>query len=161
MDFFPQSLSHLPRWDRSVYITWSRISHAWAPLTALVGLVQNIFFLTVHFFDSSVLLSTRKAGQAAVLGRLSFSVCVSGSNFVERDYLIQPATSHGYYRVNEVKSAQRKGGSCFFLSRPCPRDAKNLTHDRMEKPPSPPPTPLRLQMRVRHETVHVCVCIIE
>ncbi len=85
-------------------------------LAALVGLVQNIFFLTVHYFDSSVLLSTRKAGQAAVLGRLSFSVCVSGLNLVERDYLIQPATSHGYYRVNEVKSAQRKGESFFFIS---------------------------------------------
>ncbi len=84
-------------------------------LAALVGLVQNIFFLMVYYFDSSVLLSTWKAGQAAVLGRLSFSVCVSGLNFVEHDYLIQPPTSYGYYRVNEVKSAQRKGGSCFFF----------------------------------------------
>jgi hypothetical protein len=33
MDFLLQSPSHLPWWVRSVYITRSRISHAWAPLS--------------------------------------------------------------------------------------------------------------------------------
>ncbi len=41
-------------------------------LAALEGLVQNIFFLTVHNFNSFVPI-TQKAGQAVVLGRLSFS----------------------------------------------------------------------------------------
>jgi hypothetical protein len=44
-------------------------------LTSVVGPVQNIFFLTVQYFYSFVLI-TQQAGQAAVLGRLSLSVCL-------------------------------------------------------------------------------------
>ncbi len=40
-------------------------------LAALVGSVQNIIFLTVHYFNHFP-----PAGQAAVLGRLSFSMCL-------------------------------------------------------------------------------------
>jgi hypothetical protein len=42
-------------------------------LAALVGPVQNIFFLTEHYFNSFVLIA-QQAGQAAVLGSLSLSV---------------------------------------------------------------------------------------
>jgi hypothetical protein len=41
----------------------------------IVGPVQNIFFLIVHYFNSSVPIA-QKAGQAAVLGRLSLSTCL-------------------------------------------------------------------------------------
>jgi hypothetical protein len=41
-------------------------------LAALVSPVQNMFFLTVHYFNSFVLIT-----QAAVLGRLSISTYVS------------------------------------------------------------------------------------
>jgi hypothetical protein len=44
-------------------------------LAALVGPVQNVFFLTVHYFNAFV-LAAQQAGQAAVLGRLSLSVCL-------------------------------------------------------------------------------------
>ncbi len=44
-------------------------------LAALVGPVQNIFFLTLHYFHS-FLPMVQQAGQAAVLGRLSLSVCL-------------------------------------------------------------------------------------
>jgi hypothetical protein len=44
-------------------------------LAALVGPVQNIVFLTVHFFYSFVPIA-QQAGQAAVLGRLSLSMCL-------------------------------------------------------------------------------------
>jgi hypothetical protein len=44
-------------------------------LAALVGPVRNIFFLTVHYFNSIVPIA-QKAGQAAVLGRLSLSMCL-------------------------------------------------------------------------------------
>ncbi len=44
-------------------------------LAALVGLVQNIFFLTVHYLISFVPIA-QQAEQAAVLGRLSLSVCL-------------------------------------------------------------------------------------
>ncbi len=44
-------------------------------LAALVGPVQNIFFLTLHFFNSFVPIA-QHSGQAAVLGRLSLSVCL-------------------------------------------------------------------------------------
>ncbi len=47
-------------------------------LAALAGPVQNIFFLTVHYFNAFVPIPQQQAGQAAVLGCLSFSVCVSG-----------------------------------------------------------------------------------
>jgi hypothetical protein len=44
-------------------------------LAALVVPVQNIFFLAVHYFNSFVPVA-QQAGQAAVLGRLSLSVCL-------------------------------------------------------------------------------------
>ncbi len=44
-------------------------------LAALVGPVKNIFFLTVHYFNSFVPIA-QQAGQADVLGRLSLSVCL-------------------------------------------------------------------------------------
>jgi hypothetical protein len=33
-DFFPQTLSHIPRWVRFVQKTRAKNSHAWAPLKA-------------------------------------------------------------------------------------------------------------------------------
>jgi hypothetical protein len=42
-------------------------------LAALVGLVQNIFFLTVHYFNAFDPIA-QQSGQTAVLGRLSLSV---------------------------------------------------------------------------------------
>ncbi len=42
---------------------------------ALVDPVQNLFFLTVHYFNSLVPIA-QQAGQAAVLGRLSVSKCL-------------------------------------------------------------------------------------
>jgi hypothetical protein len=50
MDFLLQSPSHLPRWVRSVYITRSRISHAWAPLK-----VHNLFGSEIEFCTISLL----------------------------------------------------------------------------------------------------------
>ncbi len=44
-------------------------------LAALVGPVQNIFFLTVHYFNSFVPIS-QQAWQTAVLGRLSLSLSI-------------------------------------------------------------------------------------
>jgi len=44
-------------------------------LAALIGPVPNIAFLTVHYFHSFVLMG-QQAGQAAVLGRLSRSMCL-------------------------------------------------------------------------------------
>jgi hypothetical protein len=44
-------------------------------LAALVGPVQNTFFLTVDYFDSFV-PTAQKYGQAAVICRMSFSVCL-------------------------------------------------------------------------------------
>ncbi len=44
-------------------------------LAALVGPVQNIFFLTVHYFILFVYIA-QQAGQAVVLGRLSLSMCL-------------------------------------------------------------------------------------
>jgi hypothetical protein len=47
-------------------------------LAALVSLLQNIFFLTVHYFSSFVPIA-QQAGQAVVQCRLSlYTVCVSG-----------------------------------------------------------------------------------
>jgi hypothetical protein len=43
---------------------------------ALVGLVQNIFFLAVHYFSSFVPVAQQAVQAAAVLGRLSPSVCL-------------------------------------------------------------------------------------
>jgi hypothetical protein len=55
-------------------------------LAALVGPVQNIFFLAVHFFNSFVPIA-HQAGQGVVLGFLSL-VCVSGYEF--GSYIIVP-----------------------------------------------------------------------
>ena len=44
-------------------------------LAALVGTVQNIFFLTVDYFNYFFPIA-QQAGQAAVLGRLSLSICL-------------------------------------------------------------------------------------
>ncbi len=44
-------------------------------LAALVGAVQNIFFLSVHYFNSCVLIA-QQVGQAVVLGRLSLNMCL-------------------------------------------------------------------------------------
>jgi hypothetical protein len=46
-----------------------------SPLAALVGPVQNIFFLSQHNFYSFV-SNAQQAGQAVVLGRLSLSMCL-------------------------------------------------------------------------------------
>jgi hypothetical protein len=46
-------------------------------LAALVGPVENIFFLTVQYFNYFFPIA-QQAGQAAVLGRLSLSVCLWG-----------------------------------------------------------------------------------
>ncbi len=45
-------------------------------LAARAGLVQNILSLTVHYLNYFVPIA-QQAGQAAVLGRLSLSMCVS------------------------------------------------------------------------------------
>jgi hypothetical protein len=45
-------------------------------LAALVRTEQNIFFLTVNFFNPFVPFD-RQAGQAVVMGRLSLSICMS------------------------------------------------------------------------------------
>ncbi len=42
-------------------------------LVALVGPVQNMFFLTVHYL-SSIVPIVQQAGQAVVMGRLSLSM---------------------------------------------------------------------------------------
>jgi hypothetical protein len=44
-------------------------------LAALLGPVQNIFFLTLHYFDFYVLIA-QQAGQATMLGRLPLSMCL-------------------------------------------------------------------------------------
>jgi hypothetical protein len=44
-------------------------------LDALVGPVQNIIFLAVHYFNAFAPI-IQQAGQAAVLGRLSLCVCL-------------------------------------------------------------------------------------
>ncbi len=44
-------------------------------MAALVGPVQNICFITVHYFNSCIPIA-QPAGQTAVLGRLSLSMCL-------------------------------------------------------------------------------------
>ncbi len=44
-------------------------------LAALVGPLQNTFFLAIHYFNAFVSIA-QQAGQAAVLGRLSLSMCL-------------------------------------------------------------------------------------
>jgi hypothetical protein len=48
-------------------------------LAALVGPVNNIFFLAVHYFNAFVPIA-QQAGQAAVLGQLSLSVALPMTN---------------------------------------------------------------------------------
>jgi hypothetical protein len=43
-------------------------------LAALVSPVQNIFFLTIHYFNICILIA-QQLGQAVVQGRLSLNVC--------------------------------------------------------------------------------------
>jgi hypothetical protein len=45
-------------------------------LVAVVGLVQNMFFLTIHYF-SSFFLNAQQDGPAVVLGHLSLNIYVS------------------------------------------------------------------------------------
>jgi hypothetical protein len=47
----------------------------WSAVAALVSPAQNSFFLALHFFSFFVLIAYQ-AGQAAVLGRLSLSMCL-------------------------------------------------------------------------------------
>jgi hypothetical protein len=49
------------------------IDFFYSALTALLGPVQNIFFLTVHYLHSLVSIA-QQAGQATVLDRLSLFV---------------------------------------------------------------------------------------
>ncbi len=51
------------------------------PWAALVGPVQNIFFLTVHYFNAFVSIA-QQAGQAAMPGRFSIE-CISGDNTID------------------------------------------------------------------------------
>ncbi len=46
-------------------------------LAALVGSVQNIFFLSIHCSNSFVPIA-QQAGWVALLGRLSLNVCLCG-----------------------------------------------------------------------------------
>jgi hypothetical protein len=48
-------------------------------LAALVGPVQNIFFLSVHYFDSFVPIA-QQAGEAVVQSRLSLNMCLREKN---------------------------------------------------------------------------------
>jgi len=58
-----------------VQIKGAGISDFCSALAAIVGPTQNMFFLTVHYFNSFIPLA-QQAGQAAVLGRLSLSLCL-------------------------------------------------------------------------------------
>jgi hypothetical protein len=53
-------------------------------LAALVGPVQNIFFLTIHYFNSFVPIA-QQAGRPAVRGRLSVSVCLWKERYQSSD----------------------------------------------------------------------------
>ncbi len=57
-------------WDR-----FASIRDFCPALIAVVGPVQNMFFLTVHYFSSFVPIA-QQAGQAVVLGHLSLNVCL-------------------------------------------------------------------------------------
>jgi hypothetical protein len=48
IDFFPQTLSHIPRWVRFVQKTRAKNSHAWAPLTNFLILGQSVENATCH-----------------------------------------------------------------------------------------------------------------
>jgi hypothetical protein len=60
------------------WVCWARrasIRDFGLSLAAQVGPVQNIFFLTVHYFTSFVHIA-QQAGQVAVLRRLSLNKCL-------------------------------------------------------------------------------------
>jgi hypothetical protein len=69
----------LPWLVRWAYRTGTRVFCS--ALAALVGLAQNIFFLTIHFFNSFVPIA-QQTGQAAVLGRLSRSVSLVSTHIL-------------------------------------------------------------------------------
>ncbi len=65
-DFFPQSLSHIPRWVHLVQKTQAKNSHAWAPLR------------NVHFFMFPLVW-----GQVGLALRDRNSYSASGSEFTD------------------------------------------------------------------------------
>ncbi len=65
---------------KSSYFDWFvglvvPLQGVFSALVALVGPVQNIIFLTVHYFNSFVPID-QQAGQTVLLGRLSLSICL-------------------------------------------------------------------------------------
>ncbi len=56
-------------------VCWDRTIDFGPALAALAGPVQYIVFLTVHYFNSFVLIA-QQAGQAGMLGHLSLSMCL-------------------------------------------------------------------------------------
>jgi hypothetical protein len=56
-------------------VRWDCHADFCSALAALVGPVQNIIFLAVHYFNAFAPI-IQQAGQAAVLGHLSLSVCL-------------------------------------------------------------------------------------
>ncbi len=66
-------------------------------LAAVVGPVQNILFHTVHYFNFFV-PSAQQAGQAAVLGRLSFT----------KDRLVQEE-AEGWANAKDIRWTKGKG----------------------------------------------------
>ncbi len=76
-DKWKGSLSWLVRWARR-----AGTRDFCSALASLVGPVPtNIFFLTVHYFNSFVPIA-QPAGQAAVLGHLSLSECLWTQSFL-------------------------------------------------------------------------------
>ncbi len=70
-------------------------------LVAVVGLVQNMFFLTVHYFSSFVYIA-QQAGPAVVLGHLSLNICLLLKQWTSKQAVSQkPYDFFVYY--------------CFFL----------------------------------------------
>ncbi len=56
-------------------VRWTCTRDFCPALAALVGPVENIYFLTVHYFNFFVPIA-QQARQAAVLDRLSLSMCL-------------------------------------------------------------------------------------
>jgi hypothetical protein len=75
-------LSWLVRWARR-----AGTGNFCSALVSLVGPVVNIFFLPVHFFNYFVPIA-QQAGQAAMLGRLSLIMCLSGQNTIKCKVLL-------------------------------------------------------------------------
>jgi hypothetical protein len=57
-------------------------------LAALVGPLQNIIFLTVHYLHSFVPIA-QQAGQAAVMGRLSLRMCLCVHSLCSLVFLVK------------------------------------------------------------------------